>query len=80
MMLVEVLLTLSLTHVGRAANVRKQPASLRSDSGPHHRNQWPTSMEYAAEQPNRCSSPAPEHKNTTCHWVFRELALADTNQ
>src|ERR1700722_20830372 len=38
--------TLFLTHVGHATNVRKQPASLRSDSGPHHRNQRPTSPEY----------------------------------
>jgi len=30
-MLLEVLLTLFLTHVGHVANVRKQPASLRSD-------------------------------------------------
>ena len=38
MMLLDVLLTLFLTHVGHVANVRKQPASLRSDSGPLHRN------------------------------------------
>jgi len=48
-MLLEVLLTLFLTHVGHVANVRKQPASLRSDPGPHHRNRWPTSPEYAAD-------------------------------
>ena len=34
--------------MGHVANVKKQPASLRSDSGPHHRNQRPTSPEYAA--------------------------------
>src|SRR5664280_333935 len=38
MMLLDVLFTLFLTHVGHVANVRKQPASLRSDSGPLHRN------------------------------------------
>ena len=36
--------------MGHVANVRKQPASLRSDSGPHHRNHWPTSPEYAASE------------------------------
>lgn len=46
-MLLDVLLTLFLTHVGHVANVRKQPASLRSDSGPLHRNRRPTSPEYA---------------------------------
>src|SRR6266568_1673131 len=47
MMLPDVLFILFLTHVGHVANVKKQPASLRSDSGPHHRNQRPTSPEYA---------------------------------
>jgi hypothetical protein len=47
MMLIDVLFILFLTHVGRAAKVRKQPASLRSDPGPHHRNRRPTSPEYA---------------------------------
>jgi hypothetical protein len=48
MMLINALSILFLTHVGRAAKVRKQPASLRSDPGPHHRNRRPTSPEYAA--------------------------------
>jgi hypothetical protein len=47
MTLINVLSILFLTHVGRAAKVRKQPASLRSDPGPHHRNRRPTSPEYA---------------------------------
>jgi hypothetical protein len=46
-MLMDTEFTLFLTHVGHVANVRKQPASLRSDSGPHHRNHRPTSPEYA---------------------------------
>jgi hypothetical protein len=33
-----------------------------------------------AEQSNRRSSPAPEHKNTTGKRVFSELALADPNK
>ena len=52
-MLLDVLLALFLTHVGRIANVRKQPASLRSDPGPHHRNRWPTSPECAASREAR---------------------------
>ena len=47
MMLLDVLLALFLTHVGQVATVRKQPASLRSDPCPHHRNRWPTSPECA---------------------------------
>ena len=52
MMLLDVLPALFLTHVGHVANVRKQPASLRSDPGPHHRNRRPTSPEYAQCSPS----------------------------
>ena len=64
MMLLDVLFTLFLTHVGHIANVRKQPASLRSDSGPHHRNQWPTSQEYAGLP--RCIYPRSKPAMTAC--------------
>jgi len=40
----------------------------------------PIPLTVIAEESNRRSSPAPEDKNTTCHWVFTELALADPNQ
>jgi len=49
-MLLDVLLALFLTHVGQVVTVRKQPASLRSDPGPHHRNRWPTSPECATDE------------------------------
>ena len=40
----------------------------------------PISLAVITEQSNRCSSPAPEHKNTTSHWVFTELTLAYADQ
>jgi hypothetical protein len=43
----EYLFTLFLTACGQPEYCKTQPASLRSDACPHHRNQVPTSLEYA---------------------------------
>jgi hypothetical protein len=43
----EYLFTLFLTACGQPEYCKTQPASLRSDACPHHRNPVPTSLEYA---------------------------------